>query len=242
MPISKYQIPSLQKRLFAFSIDFYLQLSVFLGFFIFSAIMDWIKTDSLSGSVRFSSPFIIGSFVVIFFSTLIFNVYFVVQFGATPGKLAVGLKIQNFSDGKRLSTFSATKRWIFLLLSYFSGWFLFSSAWYSPLRRHWGDQLAGSVVVDKISQNKNGVPLKIRPVLATGILLLVALPMSAHKVDVVKNKVFIDYKRMTAFYSPKGKNPQESFQTSVFSTARFIKAPVISEARIPASNVEMDIE
>ncbi|MGE0631557.1 MAG: RDD family protein [Pseudobdellovibrionaceae bacterium] len=223
-------MPSFKRRALAFSIDFYLQLSLYLGFFIFSLIMDWVKQDPLTGSVYMDSLFLFGSVLWVLCITFMFQIYFIAKFGATPGKMALGLRIQDFLTGKRISFRAAFLRMLFNYISYFCGWLLYATAWYSTNRRHLGDQIARSIVVTQDFQ-RGQTRYKARPILASFVLAFIAFPVAMKKAESLKRTLAWNQNQTHVVFSTLRKTQHPEFQKSVFTTAK----KSISEARQPAS-------
>lgn len=89
------------------------------------------------------SLFIFTTFVVVIFG----ESYFLVIYGATPGKMILKLKVLDMQTGEQLSFIQAIIRSIFWYLSYFVFGLGFVWIWIDSRNRSWHDMIAGSVVV-----------------------------------------------------------------------------------------------
>src|SRR5207247_1545686 len=88
--------------------------------------------------------------VVMLFASIPYNILFWTRLGATPGKLALGLRVVA-DDGTNPSMRAAVMRYIGYWLSYLGLGIGFITIAYDPRRQGWHDKLAHTFVVDRNS-------------------------------------------------------------------------------------------
>jgi len=145
--IKRYQISSRGKRLKAYLIDDTI-VSLFLFAIFYDRFMEIFETYSSTRDLLPLALFLEQNSLTFILLRIIYQTFFVWQYGATPGKILSHIKIIELNRMSKPSFSTALLRSLFRVLSDAIFYIGYIVAYFNPLAQTLHDKLAKTIVVD----------------------------------------------------------------------------------------------
>ena len=134
------QLASTQKRAMALFID-ELLLSLIL---IFSLSDAFANAQTVEAMIELSNTFMLEYMAI----KIIYQTFFIVQYGATLGKIAMKIRVIEISTMQKPRLASAFNRAVFRIISEMLFYLGYLWGMFDPARQTWHDKTARTLVVD----------------------------------------------------------------------------------------------
>lgn len=136
----KLQLSSIRSRIAAFGID-----EVLLSIILFIILWDSINAaKSIEAMVMLINTFLLEYMAI----KIAYQTFFVMQYGATLGKMAMKIRIVEIKTGANPGFLSAFNRAVFRIVSEILFYLGFLWAFFDPYRRSWHDLTGRTLVVN----------------------------------------------------------------------------------------------